>query len=166
MTGPMSGDHVQRIGFEARIAPEPFDPDAESRRFRARNPQAGAIAVFLGQVRGEMGRAAGLELEHYPGFTESVVAASAAGARARFRLDDLLVLHRVGALQPGEPIVLVAAAARHRRDAFDAAEFMMDHLKTRAPFWKREIAPDGASTWIEPRPEDRRDLARWMESKA
>lgn len=159
----MRGDDDAASGIEIRIEREPIDADALSRRFRIAHPDAGAIAVFIGQMRGEGGRAVRLELEHYPGYAESVIAATAASAKDRFTLEGLLVIHRVGALRPGDPIVIVAAAARRRRDAFAATEFMMDHLKTDAPFWKREIAPDGTSTWIEPRPADRRDRARWRE---
>jgi molybdopterin synthase catalytic subunit len=161
----MRGDGDAPAPIDIRIAPQAFDPDATLADFRAANAAAGAIAIFLGQVRGENGRAARLELEHYPGFTEDAVAATARQAVARFALESLLVVHRVGALFPGEPIVLVAAAARHRRDAFAGAEFMMDHLKTDAPFWKREIAPGGRARWIEPRAEDRRDRARWREGE-
>ena len=158
----MRGD-VETNLLDVRLAAAAIDPETESARFRSANKDAGAIAIFIGQMRGEAGHAARLELEHYPDFTERVIAETAERAVARFSLSGLTVVHRVGALRPGEPIVFVAAAARHRRDAFDAAEYMMDHLKTDAPFWKREIAPDGSARWIEPRAQDRRDRARWRE---
>jgi molybdopterin synthase catalytic subunit len=143
-----------------RIGAEPFEPAAELAAFTARVPGAGAIASFTGLVRGESGRVYGLDLDHYPALTEGAVAAIGDEARARFGLDGLVIVHRHGALAPGEPIVFVAAAAAHRRAAFEAVDYMMDRLKTEAPFWKREHGPDG-SRWIEARDADLRDRARW-----
>jgi molybdopterin synthase catalytic subunit len=123
----------------------------------------GAVVSFTGLTRGrtdggEVGR---LTLDAWPGYTEKVMAGLEAETRARFPVDDVLVAHRWGALEVGEPIVFVAVAAEHRRAAFLAADFLMDQLKTRAPFWKKESRPDG-DRWIEARPQDHADAARWM----
>lgn len=145
-----------------RIQSGPFDPGAELAAFAARASGAGAIASFTGLVRSASNGSAvtGLELDHYPALTEAALASIGEAAQSRFELADLLVIHRHGALQPGEPIVFVAAAAEHRRAAFDAVDYVMDRLKTEAPFWKRELGPDG-SRWIEARPADLEDRARW-----
>jgi molybdopterin synthase catalytic subunit len=145
-----------------RVQAEPFDPGAELAAFTARLPDAGAIASFAGLVRSASdGKdVSALELEHYPALTEKVVAAIGQDARARFGLADILIVHRHGAMAPGEPIVFVAAAAAHRRAAFDAVDYAMDRLKTEAPFWKREHGPDGAR-WVEARDADVEDRARW-----
>lgn len=127
--------------------------------FNAANPHSGGIVNFLGKVRGGDGALA-LELTHYEPLTLAGMENLAAQAIERFALDGLLAWHRVGVMTPGEGIVLVAAAARHRRDAFQAADFMMDHLKAAAWFWKREKRADGWH-WIEPRDQDHGDLARW-----
>jgi molybdopterin synthase catalytic subunit len=119
---------------------------------------AGALASFVGLVRGD--GVSALELEHYPGFTEAEIARIEALARARFDVLDILVIHRFGTLAPGEPIVLAAALSRHRAAAFDCVRFLMDYLKTDAPFWKREITADGAR-WIEPRDDDRAARKDW-----
>ena len=129
--------------------------------FNAANPQSGGIVNFLGKVRGGDGALA-LELTHYEPLTLAGMENLAGQAMERFALDGLLAWHRVGVMTPGEAIVLVAAAARHRRDAFQAADFMMDHLKSAAWFWKREKRADGWH-WIEPREQDHGDLARWSE---
>lgn len=150
--------------MQIRIATEAFDYGAECGRFAAGlGVGAGAVVTFLGLVRDEDGRLAGMEIEHYPGMTESAIGAIAAEARARWTLADLLVIHRYGPLRPGEAIMMVATAARHRADAFAAAEFLMDYLKSRAPFWKKETGPDGAS-WVAARDEDERALGRWGSS--
>jgi molybdopterin synthase catalytic subunit len=145
-----------------RIQSDPFDPAAELAGFAARAPGAGAIASFTGLVRAASDGApvTALHLEHYPALTARLVESIGDDARARFGLAALLIVHRHGAMAPGEPIVFVAAAAEHRRAAFDGVDYMMDRLKTEAPFWKREDGPDGAR-WIEPRPADREDRARW-----
>jgi molybdopterin synthase catalytic subunit len=151
---------------DIRLLDAAFDPAAELARFAAGHPQAGGIASFLGQVRAESGDAAVLELElsAYPRLTVPGMEQLAAEASRRWRLNGLLILHRTGALNPGEPIVLVAAAARHRRDAFFAADFAMDHLKSDAWFWKRERTAAGWR-WIEPRAEDHADKARWRAAR-
>ena len=144
---------------EVRLASAPFDPAGEIAAFTAAHPQAGGLVSFIGQVR-EGGGVEALELSHYEPLTKPGMAALAAQAESRWTLDGLLVIHRTGVMRPGDPIVLVVAAARHRRDAFAAADFTMDHLKSESWFWKREQV-DGAWRWIEPREEDRQDLSRW-----
>jgi len=143
-----------------RIQAEPFDPAAELAKLAADG--AGAVVSFTGLVRGEGDAVHCLELSHYPGFTEKAVAEIAEAAKARFGIDRLVIVHRYGRLAPGEPIVFVAVAAGHRRAAFDAVDYLMDRLKTGAPFWKKEEGPAGAR-WIEARPRDLRDAARWSE---
>jgi molybdopterin synthase catalytic subunit len=145
-----------------RVQAEPFDPDAELAAFIAGVTGAGAIASFVGLVRSETGgeNVSGLELDHYPALTERAIGAIGEDARTRFELAGLVIIHRHGAMAPGQPIVFVAAAAAHRRAAFDAVDYMMDRLKTEAPFWKREHGPDGPR-WIEARDTDLKDKARW-----
>ncbi len=127
--------------------------------FSAANPHAGGTVSFLGKVRsGEDVRA--LELTHYEPLTLSGMEALAGRAHERFALEGALVWHRIGLMTPGEPIVLVACAATHRRNAFAATDYLMDHLKSASWFWKRERRDDGWY-WIEPREQDRADLARW-----
>jgi molybdopterin synthase catalytic subunit len=145
-----------------RIQAEPFNPGRELSGFMDRARGAGAIVSFTGLVKAqsEYGPVSRLELEHYPALTEKVVAAIGEDAGERFDLDDLVIIHRHGMLGRGEPIVFVAAAAEHRRAAFEAVDYMMDRLKTEVPFWKREHGR-GGSTWIEARETDVRDRARW-----
>jgi molybdopterin synthase catalytic subunit len=145
-----------------RIESGRFDPGAELAAFAGSVPGAGAIASFTGLVRPESDGASVtlLHLDHYPALTARVVAAIGEDARARFGLGGLVIIHRHGAMAPGEPIVFVAAAAGHRRGAFEAVHYMMDRLKTEGPFWKREEGPGGAR-WVEARPEDVEDRARW-----
>ena len=143
-----------------RLQAEPFDPAAELAAFVERVPGAGAVVSFTGLVRSESGAVAGLELDHYPVLTEREIGRIADSARARFELAGLVVVHRFGALAPGEPIVFVAAAAAHRRAAFEAVDYVMDRLKTDAPFWKREHGSDGLR-WIEASESDVKDRARW-----
>jgi len=126
----------------------------------ARSPGVGAIASFVGLVRPNAGDVDQLELEQYGHFTLSAVKAIAEDGRARFTLLGLTIIHRFGPLAPGDPIVFVAAAAEHRRAAFDAVDYLMDRLKTEAPFWKREHGTAG-SRWIEPRLSDYADRERW-----
>jgi molybdopterin synthase catalytic subunit len=147
---------------DVRLLGGAFPAMDELAAFTARHPQAGGLVSFLGQVRLEGGPLAveALELRHYAAMTLPGMLTLAAAAEARWRLDGLLILHRYGVMVPGDPIVLVAAAARHRRDAFAAADFAMDHLKSQSWFWKREKTAKGWR-WIEPRPDDHSDLARW-----
>jgi molybdopterin synthase catalytic subunit len=145
---------------DVRLLTAPFDPASELAAFAAAYPASGGIVSFLGQVRaGDEVEA--LELRHYGPLTLPGMEALADNALTRWALDGLLVIHRSGRMEPGQPIVLVAAAARHRRDAFAAAEFAMDHLKSESWFWKRELA-GGQWRWIEPREQDFSDLQRWQ----
>ncbi len=150
-----------------RLQREAFDPGAEINGFCARNATSGGIASFIGQMRDFRGpsRAEGetvaaMTLEHYPGMAESELAALVEDARGRWPLDDVLVIHRVGPLTPGDAIVLVITATTHRGDAFAACEFLMDWLKTKAPFWKKETAAGGIN-WVEARDADDAKAARW-----
>lgn len=147
-----------------RLVEASFDPGALLKEFCGDRSEVGAVATFLGLARAEGGETRVLELEAYPGFTEKEIAAFAAAARERFDLQDLLIVHRTGAIPPGEPIVFVATASSHRREAFEACDYLMDYLKSRAPFWKKEHGPGGAR-WIEPRAQDHKDIARWETSK-
>ncbi|CAM4073051.1 Molybdopterin synthase catalytic subunit [Novosphingobium lubricantis] len=144
---------------DVRLAEEPFDPAQEIAAFTARHATAGGIVTFLGQVR-DSGGVEALELKHYGPMTLPGMAELARTAERRWPLEGLLIVHRSGVMHPGDAIVLVAAAARHRRDAFAAADFAMDHLKSESWFWKREKTAKGWR-WVEPRPEDHSDLARW-----
>ncbi len=145
-----------------RIQTEAFDPATLLSQFSAGRTDCGAVVSFTGLARaatdGEPVSA--LELDSYPGFTEAAIEAMAAQAHERFEVRDLMVVHRYGPIAPGQAIVFVAAAAEHRRAAFQAADFLMDKLKTEAPFWKKESGPDG-ERWIEPRAPDYEDAARW-----
>lgn len=145
--------------LDVRLLDAPFDPNAEVDRFARQIANSGGLATFVGKVRGDGGIEA-LELSHYEPLTLPGMQALAATAAARFAIQGLLLLHRVGPLSPGEPIVCVSAAASHRRAAFDAVDFAMDHLKTDSWFWKRERR-GGVWTWIEPRDQDHADLKRW-----
>jgi molybdopterin synthase catalytic subunit len=136
-----------------------FDLGDEARAFAAGAAGAGAVVTFTGVVRGDGGMAA-MEIEHYPGMTEKAIAGIVAEAVARWALVDALVIHRHGRLVVGEAIMMVATAAPHRGDAFAAAEFLMDYLKSRAPFWKKEIGPDGAA-WVAAKDADEAALMRW-----
>ncbi|WP_026941839.1 molybdenum cofactor biosynthesis protein MoaE [Hellea balneolensis] len=142
-----------------RICDTSFDPEAEHKAFREAVGGAGAIVAFTGLVRGE-GKGLTLTLSHYPGFTESQISEIARQAQARWPLVGWRILHRVGAMTAEEPIVFVATASRHRRDAFEAADFLMDFLKSEAAFWKSEKV-DGNERWIEPRAQDITDKNRW-----
>jgi len=146
---------------EVRVQAGPFDLGAEVNRFADGAAGAGAVVSFAGVVRDEGGRLAGMEIEHYPGMTERALAKIAAEAEARWRLAAALVIHRHGALAPGAHIMMVATAAPHRADAFAAAEFLMDYLKSRAPFWKKERAVDGAEGWVAATAADEDALGRW-----
>ena len=145
-----------------RVQTEDFDAGAEVARLRAGDLSIGAIAVFIGTVRDVNADAAisGLTLEHYPGMTESALEEIATEARQRFDINDTLIIHRVGALAPGDQIVLVAVTSAHRGMAFDACEFVMDFLKTKAPFWKKERTPKG-ERWVEARTSDDEAASRW-----
>jgi molybdopterin synthase catalytic subunit len=138
----------------------PFDLGAESARFASSVTGAGAVVTFTGIVRDDSGSLAAMEIEHYPGMTEKAIAGIVNESIARWDLADVLVIHRFGRLGPGEAIMMVATAASHRGDAFAAAEFLMDYLKSRAPFWKKEIGADGAE-WVAAKGADEAALKRW-----
>lgn len=144
------------------VQPEAFDLASEVAALHRANPGVGAVVSFLGLVRDVSGGQAvsAMSLEHYPGMTEKSLAAIVAEARSRWRILDGCVIHRVGPLLPTEPIVLVAVASAHRGDAFAACEFIMDYLKTRAPFWKKETTPAGEH-WVDARESDDAAAARW-----
>lgn len=144
--------------IEARVQAEPFDPGAELARLEALG--GGGVASFTGIVRGE-GDLVELTLEHYPGMTLGMMEAIAAEAAARWPLLGVTVIHRHGPLVPGDRIVFVGTASRHRAAALEACAFLIDWLKTRAPFWKRERFADGTSRWVEARAEDEAATARW-----
>jgi molybdopterin synthase catalytic subunit len=141
-----------------RLQIEPFEPGALLTQFCAGRSQTGAVVSFTGLTRG--GGVERLELEAYAGFTEAEIGRIAEAACARFSLHDLMIIHRIGEIAPGEAVVFVATAAAHRREAFEAADHLMDYLKSRAPFWKKEHGPDGAR-WVEPTERDLADAARW-----
>ena len=143
-----------------RVQREDFDLGAELAGLRAGTPGVGALVSFTGLVRDMGGAVAAIELEHYPEMTGKALAAIEAEARSRWRLDGCLIVHRFGRLEPGEQIMMVATASAHRGAAFAAAEFLMDYLKSRAPFWKKETGPDGGS-WVEAREADEAALGRW-----
>lgn len=145
-----------------QVQQEDFDVSAEIGRLRAGNPKIGAVASFIGLVRdvNDGSPVAGMMLEHYPGMTEKALSAIADEARARWEIIDLTIIHRVGALKPQDQIVLVAVASSHRREAFAACEFVMDYLKTRAPFWKKETGSSGEK-WVDARDTDVSAATRW-----
>ena len=142
------------------IQQEPFNLGAEADAFSAAQSRAGAIVTFSGIVRDNDGRLGAMEIEHYPGMTERAIRKIVEEAAHRWSLHDALVIHRYGHLAAQEPIMMVATAATHRAEAFAAAEFLMDYLKSRAPFWKKEIGADG-SAWVAAREEDETALKRW-----
>ena len=150
-----------------RVQTEAFDPHAETASFAKGRGDAGALASFVGSVRDSAhgGEVSALDLEAYPGFTEKQIAQLEADARSRFDVIDTLVIHRYGRMAPGEAIVLVAALSKHRREALQAIDYLMDRLKTEAPFWKKELRPAKSGSesgeWIEPRADDREAHARW-----
>ena len=146
--------------MKVAVQPAPFDLGAELSAFAAGVAGAGAMVSFTGLVRDEGGRLSAMEIEHYPGMTEKAIAGITEDALRRWSLVDVLVIHRHGRLAPGEAIMMVATAALHRNDAFAAAEFLMDYLKSRAPFWKKEICGDG-SVWVAAKDVDEAALGRW-----
>jgi molybdopterin synthase catalytic subunit len=147
---------------EVRVQKEDFDLGAEVARLRAGDPRIGAVVSFIGTVRdmNEGASVAELELEHYPEMTERSLQDIVEQARARWPLYGALVVHRVGPMQPMEQIVLVAVSSAHRGEAFAACEFIMDYLKTEAPFWKKEQTPEGAR-WVDARTSDDKAKAKW-----
>lgn len=139
-----------------------FDPGAEMAALTAGDAAAGAVASFVGLVRGDAEGVSAMTLEHYPGMTEKSLADIVAAARDRWQLNRVTVIHRVGRLLPGDRIVLVAVSSSHRGEAFAACEFVMDYLKTRAPFWKRETTPLGGR-WVDARDSDSSAAERWRD---
>ncbi len=145
-----------------RVQTDDFDLGAEVAALRAGNPRVGAVACFVGTVR-DLNEGTGvrtLTLEHYPGMTERSLENICAQARARWSLEDVLVVHRVGTMAPQDQIVLVATTSAHRGEAFAACEFIMDYLKTQAPFWKKETTPEG-ERWVSARDSDDAAARRW-----
>lgn len=143
-----------------RVQAETFDPGVELNAFSAAQEGAGAVVSFSGVVRDVAGGLQVMEIEHYPGMTEAALEEFRAEAVRRWSLSGALVIHRHGRLAPGEVIMMVCTAAPHRADAFAAAEFLMDYLKSRAPFWKKEVTAEGAE-WVAARDEDEDALSRW-----
>ena len=151
---------------DVRVQAEDFDPAREEALLSEGRRDVGAIVSFTGLCRDEDGTLAALELEHYPGMAEAEIRRVATDALARWPLVGLTVIHRHGVIRPGERIVLVVAAARHRGEAFAASEFLMDYLKTRAPFWKKERRLDGTDGgWVAAKSEDDAAAARWERSE-
>ena len=150
--------------MSVRIQAEDFDVSREIAQLRAGNPQIGAVASFVGVVRdlNDGSTVATMTLEHYPGMTEKAIDKIIDEAKGRWQVYDALVIHRIGTLAPLEQIVLVVVTSAHRGDAFAACEFIMDYLKTQAPFWKKEKTPDGAR-WVEARASDDAAADRWRD---
>jgi molybdopterin synthase catalytic subunit len=144
-----------------RIQAEPFDAGREAARLAEGDAGVGAVVAFTGYCRDEGGRLTALEIEHYPGMAEAEIGRIVEAAARRWNLAGAVVVHRHGLIRPGEAIVVAAAAAAHRGDAFEAAAFMMDFLKTEAPFWKREHGPDGPGEWVDAAEHDDAARERW-----
>jgi molybdopterin synthase catalytic subunit len=148
-----------------RVQTEDFDLSTEVAQLRRHSPKVGAVVTFIGTVRdlNEGERVAEMELEHYPGMTEKALQDIVDQAKSRWEIFDALVIHRVGPMKPLEQIVLVAVTSAHRGEAFDACEFIIDYLKTQAPFWKKEQTPSGAR-WVDARVSDDEAMAKWDRS--
>ena len=147
--------------MQISVQQEPFDIGQITNDFSKGHSHMGAVVTFTGIVRdSDTDDLNAMEIEHYPGMTEKAISKIATEAKSRWSLGDVLVIHRFGRLEPGDQIMMVATAARHRKDAFDAAEYLMDYLKSRAPFWKKEITRDGTA-WVEAKSEDEDALSRW-----
>jgi molybdopterin synthase catalytic subunit len=146
--------------MQVRVQEGVFDAGAELNAFYARAAGAGAVVSFTGIVRDVAGGLQHMMLEHYPGMTEAAIEGIVAQAQARWALSDALVIHRFGRLAPGAPIMMVATASAHRTEAFAAADFLMDYLKSRAPFWKKEVTSQGAD-WVAAKDDDEAALTRW-----
>lgn len=148
--------------IEVRVQSAVFDVGEEQQRLLEGRHDTGAVVTFTGLVRdfNERPDVEALSLEHYPGMTEAALHDIARQATARWPLDGIRIVHRIGRLSPGDPIVLVMVASAHRRAAFEACDFLMDYLKTRAPFWKKEHTASG-TYWVSARDSDAQDAARW-----
>jgi molybdopterin synthase catalytic subunit len=155
-------EKVEKIS-RVRVQHEDFDLSAEVAQLRSGNPKVGAVVTFVGTVRdlNEGSHVAAMELEHYPGMTEQSIDRIIDQACERWPIHDALVIHRMGPLLPRDQIVLVAVTSAHRGDAFAACEFIIDYLKTEAPFWKKETTPEGAR-WVDARVSDDEALAKWQ----
>lgn len=151
--------------MSVRVQTEDFDMSAEIAKLTDGRTDIGAVATFTGLVRGSAGDKAinAMTLEHYPGMTETELKRVEDAAWERFPLQASLIVHRVGELKPGENIVLVIAASKHRQAAFEAAAFLMDYLKTKAPFWKKEAGPEIGAQWVDARESDSKAEARWTQ---
>ncbi|MBT8155311.1 molybdenum cofactor biosynthesis protein MoaE [Epibacterium ulvae] len=148
--------------MRVEVQEAPFDVGAVTSEFTTSAKGAGAIVTFTGVVReADTGAMTMMEIEHYPGMTQKALEQIATQAMDRWSLADALVIHRYGRLSPGDQIMMVATASRHRKDAFEAAEFLMDYLKSRAPFWKKEILDDGSVEWVAAKDDDENALKRW-----
>jgi len=157
----MAGPETGTASISVRVQDAPFDVAAEIAAL-SKGADTGAVVTFTGICRGEAGRLAGLELEHYPGMAEAEIERVAQEAARRWPISAALAIHRHGRIAAGEDIVLVVTASAHRAAAFQAAEFLMDWLKTRAPFWKRELFADGsAGPWVEAKAADDEAADRW-----
>ncbi|MEL6872553.1 MAG: molybdopterin synthase catalytic subunit MoaE [Pseudomonadota bacterium] len=154
--------------MSVRVQTEDFDVSAEIARLTGGRDDIGAVVTFTGLVRGEAGGRALSEmtLEHYPGMTERELERIEADAHERWPLTGTTIIHRVGPLKPADQIVLVVAASRHREAAFEAAAFLMDYLKTRAPFWKKETGRDGDGSWVDARESDDAAADKWQRRPA
>ena len=138
-----------------------FDFSSEVKKFSESLENVGALVTFTGIVRGQKSKTLDyMFIEHYPGMTEAQIKIIIEDSFKRWKINDALVIHRYGKLEPGEPIMMVATAAEHRREAFEAAEYLMDYLKSRAPFWKKEVL-NGEESWVEATSEDEASLNRW-----
>lgn len=147
--------------MDIRVQGEAFDLGVEARDFAQKTRASGAVVTFTGIVRDTAdGTLDYMDIEHYPGMTEAALRQIADDALTKWSLEDAMILHRIGKMRAGETIMMVATAARHRKDAFEAAEFLMDFLKSRAPFWKKEVTKEGVA-WVKARDEDEDALSRW-----
>ncbi|MEL6640687.1 MAG: molybdenum cofactor biosynthesis protein MoaE [Pseudomonadota bacterium] len=146
--------------MEVRVQSDPFDAGAVLNTFARGRTDVGAVVTFSGLVRDVPGGLRGMEIEHYPGMTAKAIEKIATEAQTRWSLADVLVIHRFGVLAANDTIMMVATASAHRADAFAAADFLMDYLKSRAPFWKKETTGEGAA-WVAAKDEDEAALNRW-----
>lgn len=147
--------------IQINVQLEPFDQAHEEGKIRALSHDIGAVVSFTGFVRSEGGELISLTLEHYPAMTQTELERIAVAASERWEIDAVTIIHRHGRLIPGDPIVLVLVASCHRRSAFEAADFIMDYLKSDAPFWKKEETRSGQSSWVEAKASDAADKDRW-----
>ena len=147
--------------MDIRVQQEPFDLGCEAAGFAEKTSASGAVVTFTGIVRNTPeGTLEYMDIEHYPGMTEAALGQIATDALTKWSLEDAMIIHRYGKIRVGEMIMMVATAAPHRNDAFQGAEFLMDYLKSRAPFWKKEIV-NGEPRWVDAKPEDEDALSRW-----